>query len=159
MRHEAWFGDRVVVTFHPRPASVWAMFAGAAQRTPQAEALVCGTTRLTYADCDAASARLCAGLASQGIHPGDRVLLFIDNRPEFVLALLALQRLGAIAVPVGVREQRPGLAYIARQCGAAAILIDAHGNSGRTSDLILCGHGQGWQVGEVVLVGREIAQA
>ena len=126
MRHEAWFGDRVVATFHPRPASVWAMFAGAAQRTPQAEALVCGTTRLTYADCDAASARLCAGLASQGIHPGDRVLLFIDNRPEFVLALLALQRLGAIAVPVGVREQRPGLAYIARQCGAAAILIDAH---------------------------------
>jgi long-chain acyl-CoA synthetase len=126
MRHEAWFGDRVVATFHPRPASVWAMFAGAAQRTPQAEALVCGTTRLTYADCDAASARLCAGLASQGIRPGDRVLLFIDNRPEFVLALLALQRLGAIAVPVGVREQRPGLAYIARQCGAAAIVIDAH---------------------------------
>ena len=39
--------------------------------------------------------------------------------------LLALQRLGAIAVPVGVREQRPGLAYIARQCGAVAIVIDA----------------------------------
>ena len=37
----------------------------------------------------------------------------IGNRPEFVFVLLALQRLGAIAVPVGVREQRPGLAYIA----------------------------------------------
>jgi long-chain acyl-CoA synthetase len=126
MRHEAWFGDRVVATFHPRPASVWAMFTTAAQRTPQAEALVCADVRLTYADCDAASARLCAGLASQGIRPGDRVLLFIDNRPEFVLTLLALQRLGAIAVPVGVREQRPGLAFIARQCGAVAIVIDAH---------------------------------
>jgi O-succinylbenzoic acid--CoA ligase len=51
--------------------------------------------------------------------------MFIDNRPEFVFVLLALQRLGAITVPVGVREQRPGLAYIARQCGAVAIVIDA----------------------------------
>jgi long-chain acyl-CoA synthetase len=38
--------------------------------------------------------------------------------------LLALQRLGAIAVPVGVREQRPGLAYIANQCGAMSIVFD-----------------------------------
>ena len=125
LRHEAWFGDRVVATFWPRPTSVWAMFAGSLQRTPQAEAVVCGSTRLAYADCDAAAARLAAGLAAQGIAAGDRVILFIDNRPEFVLAFLALQRLGAVAVPVGVREQRPGLAYIARQCGAAAIVIDA----------------------------------
>ncbi len=125
MRHEAWFGDRIVPTFVPRPGSVWQLFAASAGRTPQAEALVCGAQRLCYADVDAAAARLSAGLAAQGIRAGERVLLFIDNRPEFVLALLALQRLGAIAVPVGVREQRPGLAYIARQCGAAAIVIDA----------------------------------
>ena len=125
LRHEAWFGDRIVPAFQPRPASVWQMFADSAGRTPQAEALVCADQRLTYADCDAAAARLAAGLAAQGIQPGERVLLFIDNRPEFVLTLLAVLRLGAIAVPVGVREQRPGLAYIARQCGAAAIVIDA----------------------------------
>jgi long-chain acyl-CoA synthetase len=105
---------------------VWSMFAAAARRTPQAEAVVCGAQRLTYADCDAAAATLAAGLAAHGVQAGDRVVMFIDNRPEFVLAFLALQCLGAIAVPVGVREQRPGLAYIARQCGAAAIIIDAH---------------------------------
>ena len=125
LRHEAWFGDRVVATFHPRPVSVWQLFAHSLARTPQAEAVVCGDVRLTYAACDAASARLAAGFAAQGLRAGERVVLFIDNRPEFVLAFLALQRLGAIAVPVGVREQRPGLAYIARQCGAAAIVIDA----------------------------------
>ena len=36
--------------------------------------------------------------------------MLIGNRPEFVFVLFALQRLGAIAVPIGVREQRPGLA-------------------------------------------------
>ena len=35
MRHEAWHGDRVVRCFHPRPASVWAMFAAAVARTPR----------------------------------------------------------------------------------------------------------------------------
>jgi len=125
MRHEAHHGDRLVRCFQPRPAGLWAMFAAALARTPQAEALVCEGHRMTYADCANAAARLADGLAAQGLARGDRVLMFIDNRPEFVLVLLALQRLGAIAVPVGVREQRPGLAYIARQSGAAAIIIDA----------------------------------
>jgi acyl-CoA synthetase (AMP-forming)/AMP-acid ligase II len=52
------------------------------------------------------------------VQAGDRVVMLLGNRPEFLAVLLALQRLGAIAVPVGVREQRPGLAYIAQQCGA-----------------------------------------
>ena len=38
--------------------------------------------------------------------------------------LLAVQRLGAIAVPVGVREQRPGPRLRRRQCGAKAIVFD-----------------------------------
>jgi O-succinylbenzoic acid--CoA ligase len=50
--------------------------------------------------------------------------MLLSNRPEFVFVLLAVQRLGAIAVPVGVREQRPGVAYVARQCGAQAIVCD-----------------------------------
>lgn len=125
MRHEAWHGDRVLRCFHPRPASVWAMFADAVARTPQAEAVVCAAQRLSYEQCAAGAARLAGGLAARGIGRGDRVVMFIDNRPEFITVLLALQRLGAIAVPVGVREQRPGLAYIVRQCGAAAIVIDA----------------------------------
>ena len=52
------------------------------------------------------------------------MILFVSNRPEFMFALLAVQRLGAIAVPVGVREQRPGLAYVANQSGAKAIVFD-----------------------------------
>jgi O-succinylbenzoic acid--CoA ligase len=125
MRHEAWHGDRVLRCFHPRPGSVWAMFAAAVARTPDAEAVVAGPRRLSFAQCDASAAQLAGGLAARGIGRGDRVVMFIDNRSEFITVLLALQRLGAIAVPVGVREQRPGLAYIVRQCGATAIVVDA----------------------------------
>ncbi len=125
LRHEALHGDRVVRCFTPRSHNLWRLFADRALCQPQAEALVCGAQRLSYAQCADVATRCAAGLAAQGVQRGERVLLFIDNRPEFIIALLALQYLGAIAVPVGVREQRPGLAYIARQCGAMGIVIDA----------------------------------
>ena len=83
------------------------------------DAVVCEGRRWSYAQTDAEAARMRRW--SGGARRGARAtasLLFIDNRPEFVFVLLAVQRLGAIAVPVGVREQRPGLAYIANQCGA-----------------------------------------
>jgi len=131
MRHEAWGPpgggppDRLVRAFQPRAASVLAMVAASVARAPGAEALVCGPRRWTYAALQTEAQRLAAGFTALGVQPGDRVVLFIDNRPEFVTVLLALQHLGAVAVPVGVREQRPGLAYIARQCGAVAIVADA----------------------------------
>ena len=125
MRHEARHGDRLVRCFQARPASVWDLFAASVARTPDAEAVVCGDLRLSYAQLDAAAARLAAGFAALGLQAGERVVLFIDNRPEFITTWLALQRLGVITVPVGVREQRPGLAYITRQCGAVAIVADA----------------------------------
>jgi len=125
LRHEALYGDRIVRCFGERPKSFHAMFAAALARRPDAPALVYEGQRWTYAQCDAASGCLAADLAAQGVARGDRVVMFIDNRPEFVFTLLALERLGAIAVPVGVREQRPGLTYIARQCGAIGIVAEA----------------------------------
>ncbi len=125
LRCEALYGDRIVRCFGERPKSFHAMFAAALARRPDAQALVYEGQCWTYAQCDSASGRLAVGLAAQGVARGDRVMMFIDNRPEFVFTLLALERLGAIAVPVGVREQRPGLAYIARQCGAIGIVAEA----------------------------------
>jgi len=125
MRHEAWFGDRVLPAFTERPASVWAMFAASVARCPAAQAWVCDGQQQSYTELHDSARRLAAGLQQQGVQRGERVLLFISNRPEFLQLLLALQCLGVIAVPVGVREQRPGLAYIARQCGAVAVVADA----------------------------------
>ena len=125
MRHEALYGDRLVRCFAERPTSLWAMFAASVAATPQAEAVVFEGQRWTYAECQARALQLAMGFRASGVALGDRVVLFVDNRPEFVFVLLALQHLGAIVVPVGVREQRPGLAYIVRQCGAIAVVADA----------------------------------
>jgi long-chain acyl-CoA synthetase len=125
MRAEALYGDRLVHCFADRPTSFFALFAHSLATHAEHDAVVCEGRRWSYAQTDAEVARIAAGLAARGVRAGERVLMFIRNRPEFVFVLLALQRLGAIAVPVGVREQRPGLAYIAHQCGAIAIVFDA----------------------------------
>ncbi len=124
-RREGLHGDRVVRCFVERPASVHALLERAARAHPQADAVVCGDVRWTYARLDAEVARLAGGFAARGVAAGDRVVMFMGNRPDFVAVLFALQRLGAVAVPVGEREQRPGLAYVLGQCGARAIVFDA----------------------------------
>ena len=126
MRCEAVHGDRLVRCFTDRPTSLLAMFAQAAQSAPDQEAMVFEGRRWSYADLDRSAAALAGSLAAQGLQAGDRVVMLLSNRPEFLQVLLALLRLGAIAVPVGVREQRPGLAFIAGQCGARAMVFDAN---------------------------------
>ncbi len=125
IRREAVFGDCIVPCFEPRPRSVHAMFAACVERHAAREAVVCDGGRWTFTETTARAAEIASGLAAKGVQPGDRVGLFIANRPEFVFVLLALQRLGAIAVPIGVREQRPGLAYMLGQCGAVGVVFDA----------------------------------
>ena len=126
MHTELLYGDRQVRCFTPRPQHFFALFARAVALRPDADALLFEGQRWSYAQCHAIVGSLAAGLKAQGLQHGERVVLFVDNKPEFIWVLLALQWLGCIAVPVGVREQRPGLTYIARQCGASAIVADAN---------------------------------
>src|SRR5450755_4631017 len=124
-RRRETHGGRIVTCFAERPKSLHALFARDVTSRPEHEMLVAGDERWTYARAEGEVARIAAGFAALGIGQGDRVAMLIGNRSEFVFVLFALQRLGAIAVPIGVREQRPGLAFILNQCGASAIVFDA----------------------------------
>jgi malonyl-CoA/methylmalonyl-CoA synthetase len=59
-------------------------------------------TILSYADLFARADALAAGLAARGVSKGDRVAFFLGNRPEFVIAYLAVIRLGAAMVPINL---------------------------------------------------------
>jgi O-succinylbenzoic acid--CoA ligase len=124
MREEAVYGDRVVRCFAERPPSMHALLERAVGRYPDQDAVVHRGQRWSYRQLDAEVARIAGGLAAHGVQAGERVVLFMGNRPEFMAVLFAVQCLGAIAVPIGEREQRPGLAYMLQQCGACAIVFD-----------------------------------
>jgi O-succinylbenzoic acid--CoA ligase len=125
LRRESHFGDRVVICFAQRPPHLNAMFAATVAVHGAREAMVFEGRRWTWRELDAEVARVAAGFAAGGIAQGDRVVLFLGNLPEFIFSLHALQRLGAVVVPVSVREQKPGLEYILNQCGARGIVYEA----------------------------------
>jgi crotonobetaine/carnitine-CoA ligase len=62
--------------------------------------LITDTDRITYAEANELSDRLASGFASLGVGKGDRVAFLMANRPELVLMCLALNKLGAIWVPI-----------------------------------------------------------
>lgn len=72
----------------------------------------------TWRELDDRVTRLAGALNRRGVGFGDRVLILMLNRTEFVEAMLAANRLGAIAVPVNFRMTPPEIAYLVSDCEA-----------------------------------------
>ncbi|MCX7209500.1 MAG: AMP-binding protein, partial [Burkholderiales bacterium] len=125
MRRETHFDGREMWCFAERPTSFYGLFSHAVTVAPLDEALACNDERWTYQQADQEINRIASGFAGLGIQAGDRVVMFISNKAEFIFVLYALQKIGAIAVPVGTREQKPGLNFILNQCTASAVVFDA----------------------------------
>lgn len=90
-------------------------------------ALVCGRRRWSYADLEARVTRCAAGLQGLGIGAGDRVVVQLPNIAEYVVAVFALFRLGALPVFALPAHRRSEIAYFCAHAEAVAYLIaDRH---------------------------------
>jgi 2-furoate---CoA ligase len=83
----------------------------AAERTPEAEAVVAGGLRLTYAQLLERARRLAGGLAEEGVEGGDRVTAVVKPGHQAVELYWACQWLGAVFVPLSHRLSRADLDY------------------------------------------------
>jgi len=121
---ERHFDGREVYCFADRPPHVSALLQAVVHDHPDREAIVTPERRLTYAELDGLVAAAEVGFRRVGIGPGDRVAILLANRWEFAVALLAAIRLGAIAVPINIREQTDELAYVLNDCGAVLVILE-----------------------------------
>ena len=96
--------------------------------------------RWTYAELWADAGRVAAGLAERGVAPGDVVVFALFNSPEFVLAWLGAQRLGAIAAPINFRLSSGEIAHVLDDSRPAAFLYDAGLRDTATQALAHAGH-------------------
>ena len=91
---------------------------------PHATALRFMGQTTTWAQLQSRVSALAAALHRRGIGVGDRVMILMLNRVEFIEATLAANRLGAIAVPVNFRLTPPELAYLVDNCGSAVMITE-----------------------------------
>ncbi len=98
----------------------------AAERNPDAEALVDGDVRVTYAQLRELAARIAGGLAGRGLAAGGRLAAVVRCRSESVQLYWACQWLGATFVPLSPRASPADLAYCREDSGAVLCLeVDA----------------------------------
>lgn len=89
---------------------------------PGHPAAVLGDTTLTYRELDAAATALAHQLLELGVQPGDRVALLALNSLEFVVAVHAVPRAGAILLPLNARLAVRELAYQLDDAGSKLLL-------------------------------------
>ncbi|MEV4096442.1 amino acid adenylation domain-containing protein [Streptosporangium saharense] len=82
------------------PATWAELFAGQVARDPGAVAVEDGDVRMTYADLDRASDAVAGALATRGVGGGDRVALLLPRSADALVAMLAVQKVGAAHLPV-----------------------------------------------------------
>jgi fatty-acyl-CoA synthase len=93
-----------------------------ATRYPDKTALIFYDTPLSYAECRDEVEHL-AGYLQQhcGVGHGDRVLLYMQNSPQFVLAYYAILRANAVVVPVNPMNLSAELQHYVQDTGATTI--------------------------------------
>ena len=86
-----------------------------AARDGMREALVFEGRRWTFAEPARDVDTVARGLIDLGIGPGDKVSLWMMNRPEWIYAALAVMRIGAVLVPINTRFRTDDAAYVLNQ--------------------------------------------
>ena len=74
-------------------------------------ALKMGQVVITYAELDAASARVAEMLRARGLQPGDRVGIMLPNVPQFAIAYYGVLRAGGVVVPMNVLLKQREVAF------------------------------------------------
>src|ERR1700741_620095 len=104
-RSSDWFGKQVIGQL---PAE-------AARRWGSREAICWKGRRVSFADLSAGVDRFAKGLIALGVQPGDKVALWMLNRPEWMEAALAVMKIGAVLVPINTRFRTEDVAYVLDQ--------------------------------------------
>ena len=78
--------------------------------------------RFNFSDIARLTDRLAAGLRARGIGKGDRVIVMLPRIPEWQLAMVAILKLGAVAVPCVTMLTERDLTYRIAHSGAVGVI-------------------------------------
>jgi len=79
---------------------------------------------LTYGELRDQSERLAAGLYSLGVRPGDRVATLLGKSVAYLVAIMAIWRLGAVHVPLFTAFAPPAIAFRLNRSRAKIVVTD-----------------------------------
>jgi len=84
---------------------------------------------LGYGDLLSRMSRMARALMEQGVRKGDRVCMYLDSCPDYLVSYFALWRLGAVAVPANSSLREDELLHLITDSGARTLIHDESGAS------------------------------
>ncbi|WP_338933118.1 amino acid adenylation domain-containing protein [Streptomyces netropsis] len=114
------------------PATVPELFEAQAARTPRATAVVCGNTRLTFAELNDRANLLARRLRAEGAGTERLVGLALPRSAESIVAMLAVLKTGAAYLQVDLEYPPDRIGHMLRDAAPVAVVTDtataaAHG--------------------------------
>ncbi len=79
---------------------------------------------VTYSNLHSWATAVANGLSRLGVHPGGRVVLFMENSVEFAKAYWSIVYSGAVVTPISSETKIDKLSYILRDCTPDAVITD-----------------------------------
>lgn len=119
-------GIRVAnITDPDQPCGLGWTFEQATQRNPEGAALLYGDQVFSYRQANQHANRIAHHLQAQGIGKGDVVALFIENRPELLLTVLAVAKVGGICAMLNTAQTQAVLVHSLTLVNPVAIVVGA----------------------------------
>jgi citronellyl-CoA synthetase len=106
-----------------QPCGLGWSFEQATLRNPDGPALLQGDVTLSYSEVNQWANRIAHHLIDQGIGKGDVVAVFIENRPELLVTILAVAKVGAISALLNTSQTRDTLVHSVNLVAPVAIIV------------------------------------
>ncbi|WP_339843133.1 long-chain-fatty-acid--CoA ligase [uncultured Halopseudomonas sp.] len=120
--HYSVWPDQVPHFLELPKASLYSNLTVSALRYPDHAAIIYYGTSLGYAELDRQAQAMAGYLQQAGVKAGDRVLLYMQNSPQFVIGFYAILRANAVVVPVNPMNRKAELEYLIADTEASVAL-------------------------------------
>ena len=94
-----------------------------AQRFPEKIALVFQGQKISYRELDGLANSCAHALAKLGVKKGDRVALYMTNRPEYIISLYGIARLGAVFTPMNPTYKEGEIEHQLNDAEASVLIV------------------------------------
>ncbi|MDU9031376.1 long-chain-acyl-CoA synthetase [Pseudomonas mediterranea] len=106
-----------------QPCGLGWSFEQATQRNPHGPALLCGNISLSYAQVNEQANRIAHYWLAQGIGKGDCIAIFLENRPQLLITLLAAAKVGAVSAMINTSQTGDALVHGLALVAPAAVVV------------------------------------
>ncbi|MGH7875874.1 MAG: AMP-binding protein, partial [Candidatus Binatia bacterium] len=107
------------------PATLTELLGMRAQRHPDKLALIYQNRRWSYADFQREADRVANGFLRVGVKKGDHIAFVLPNCPEFLFAVFAVTKIGAVFIPLNPQSTAEEAEYVLNHSEATIVLTSS----------------------------------